>query len=393
LLLPANAELVERLATTSEPATVRTGSAPRLPVAVGHSVARSDASVLFEYRGGNYAAALREKFLADNPPRLATFYLVQAMATWRLKDYWGAMVTWTRAFALIQAGARQGFVPLRMNSEIFPGMSEPDYPEGAWYDWAVADLVLREWDELVGEAEQSVSGSQGRTPGLEELAIVRAAGECHALRGEWAQALACAQYCRQSNQQDSLDHATMDYVNAGIACLELGDDKTYLNLREEMATRFKDAGDVAPWRIMEVGLLRPIDDRVASAFNAIGAELAAWSRNETNDYWALIWLSLSAYRRGDYSGAIDLVHQSLARLRDGARLPNAELSIISALALNQQGNPAAARSELERAESLIRTGFDLDYDIWHWRRWVAVRLLLQEARSLIPQAPVPNPSK
>jgi hypothetical protein len=102
-------------------------------------------------------------------------------------------------------------------------------------------------------------------------------------------------------------------------------------------------------------------------------------------------LSLHSYRNGDYDRAMDLARQSLARVRDGAQLPNAELGIISALCLNQSGNPSAARSELDRAESVIRTGFDLDYDIWHWRHWVLVRLLLQEARGVISQAPLSQP--
>ena len=392
LLLPAQPDLVARLATLSEADMVRTGSPPGPRRFAGHSVAWSDAKVLFEYRRDDFAAAQRAKLRADNPARLATFSLVKAMAAWRLKDYWGAMApAWTEAYALVQAGARQGLVMLPVKSEIFPGTSEADYLEGAWYDWAVADLLLREWNEMIGEAEQSVSRMHGRTPGLEELAIMRAAGECHALRGEWAQALTCAQYCRQSNQQDTLDHATMDYVNAAIACLELGDEKTYLQLREEMATRFKDADEVAPWRTLEVGLLRPIDDRVAATFNNFAAGMAGWSRHETNDYWGPMLLSLHSYRHGDYAGAMDLARQSLARLRDGAQLPNAELSIISALSLNQLGNRSAALSELDGAESLVRTGFDLDYDVWHWRHWVLVRLLLQEAHGLIPQAPPPQP--
>ena len=391
LLLPAESDLVQRLATSSETDIATTGNPSGLRLAASHAVAWSDAKVLFEYRHGDLADVLREKFLADNPPRLATFWLIQAMATWRMKDYWGAMApAWTKAYVLIQAGARQGLVMLPVKSEIFPGMSEPDYLEGTWYDWAVADLLLREWDEMIREAEQSVSKMQGRAPSLEELAIVRAAGECHALRGEWAQALTCAQFCRQSNQQDSLDHATMDYVNAAIACLEVGDEKAYFQLREDMATRFKDADEVAPWRFLEVGLARPIDDRVAATFNNFAAGMAGWSRNQTNDYWAPMLLSLHAYRQGDYARAMDLGRQSLARLRDGTQLPNAELGIISALSLNQLGNRPAALSELDRAESVLRTGFDLDYDVWHWRHWVVVRLLLQEARGLIAQAPSPQ---
>jgi hypothetical protein len=30
--------------------------------------------------------------------------------------------------------------------------------------------------------------------------------------------------------------------------------------------------------------------------------------------------------------------------------------------------------------------------IWHWRHWILVRFLLQEARGLISQAPPPQPS-
>jgi tetratricopeptide (TPR) repeat protein len=292
------------------------------------------------------------------------------------------MVTWTRAYALVQAGARQGLVLLPVKSEIFPGMSEPDYLEGAWYDWAVAELLLREWDKMLAQAEQSINRVQGRAPSLEDLAIVRAAAQWHSLRGDWAQALTSAQYCRQSNQQDSLDHATADYLNAAIACLKLGDDQTYLHLREEMATRFKDAAEVAPWRTLEVGLVRPIDDRVAATFKAFADGLVRWSRIDTNDSWGLMLASLHAYRLGDYIGAMDLGRQSLARV-DGAPLPNAELGIISALSLYRLGNRSAASSELEHAEAFIRTGFDLDYDIWHWPHWVLVRLLLQEARGLI----------
>ena len=353
----------------------------------GNGVASSDAKLLLEYRRGDFATVSSEPVAGDNPARLATFSVIQAMAGWQRKDYWGAMAPcWTRAYALLQAGARQGLVMPPVKSEIFPGMNEIDYLEGAWYDWAVAALLLRESDEMIAQAEQSLSGMHSRAPSLDELAIMRAAGEWHALHGEWAQALTCAQFCRQSNQQDSLDHATMDYMNAAIAALELGDENTYLQLREEMAARFKEAHEVAPGRTLEVGLLRPLDQRLAPLFDNLAAELGGWARHETNDHWGLMLLSLHAYRRGDYAGTMDLAHQSLARLWDGAPLPNAELSVISALALNQLGHPSAARSELDRAESLLRTGFNLEYDVWHWRHWVLFRFLLQEARGLTSPA-------
>jgi hypothetical protein len=102
-------------------------------------------------------------------------------------------------------------------------------------------------------------------------------------------------------------------------------------------------------------------------------------------------LSLHAYRQGDYGQAMDLAGQSRARLGDGLQLPKAELSIILALTLNQLGNRPEALSELEWAESLVRTGFNLEYDQWHWRHWVCLRLLLAEAQASVRQESPPQP--
>jgi hypothetical protein len=393
LLLPAPPDLVERLASRPDSDAAGTGSATEPGLAAGHGVAWSDANVLFKYRRGELDDARKERFLADNPPRLATFTLIQAMATWRLRDQWGAMVVWTRAYALIQAGARHEMVPLKVRSEIFPGLSEPDYLQAPWYDWAVADLLLREWDEMVGEADRSVSRTRGRTLSLEEIAIVRAAGEYHALRGDWSDALRCSRDCVQSNQHDSVDHATMDYLNAAIACLELGDEETYLRLREEMAARFKDASDVASLRTLEVGLLRRFDVHAGAGLEPFVRVLIrrVQEGKDQNDYWDRILLSLHEYRIGNFANSMDFARQSLTRLQEGGRVPDAAVSVLLAMSLSRSGNRSAALSELNRAESVLQTGFDLDYDMWNWRRWVLVRLLLREARGLISQAPPGQP--
>jgi tetratricopeptide (TPR) repeat protein len=353
----------------------------------------SDAKALFNYRGGNNAGTQQERFFAGSTPRLATGLIIRTMGTWRLKDYWGAMVTWTKGYALVQAGARQGLVTLTVGPEIFPGVRESDFLQAPWYDWAVAELLVREWDEMIRDAEQTVSRTQSNARDLDGLAIVRAASEWHALRGEWSEALRCAEYCLRSNHQDTIDHATVDYVNAAIASLESGDEKNYLRIREEMGRRFIDTGEVAPWRALEIGLLRPVDDSVSASFEKFATGLARWSQNQTSDYWGFMLVSLHCYRKGDYAGAMDMTRQSLARLRDGTQLPAAELSIIRALCLNQQGNQSAALSELVRAESAIQTGFRSRLRMWHWRRWIVVRLLLQEARAAVPHSLPDTPSK
>jgi tetratricopeptide (TPR) repeat protein len=385
LLLPTGSNLLQPLAAASE---VDTTSAAAIRPAARRGVAWSDAKVLFEYRCGDFADAAHERFLADSPPRLATFSLIQAMAGWQLKDYWGAMMSWTKGYALVQAGARQGLVTVTAKSEIFPGMREPDYLQAPWYDWAVADLLLREWDEMIAKADQSIIRVPGSAPSLEQVAIVRAAGEWHALRGEWNDALRCSQYCLQSSQADSLDHATMDYVNAAIACLEMGDDKTYLRLRGEMASRFKDPDERTADRVLGVGLMRPLDDQTAARLEPFAALLrSALQKQPTqNDTEFSIMLALLEFRRGNYINAMDRARQSVANV-PGVALPNAMDSVIQAMSLHQLGNHSAARLELEHTKKLIETGFDLEFDMWHWRNWIFVRFLLREANALPPQGP------
>jgi tetratricopeptide (TPR) repeat protein len=392
LLLPAERNLLQWLDAAPKVEATSNSSASGIRSTGGHGVAWSDAMVLLEYRHGDFANTTRERFLADSPARLATFSLVKAMATWRLKDYWGAMMEWTKAFALAQAGARQGLVTLTARSEIFPGMSEPDYLQAPWYDWAVAGLLMREWDEMLDEAEQSFRRVPGGAPSLEQVALVRAVGQWHALRGEWRDSLRCSRHCVQSNQADSLDHATMDYQDAAIACLQLGDENGYLRLREEMASRFKDPDERTAERALTVGLMQPLDDRMAARLEPFAALLTrtlASGGNETGSYPIL--LGLFDYRRGDYAKAMEWTRRSLPNVANVA-LPNAIDHVILAMSLRQMGSRSAAQLELEQAKNLIETGFDLEFDMWHWRDWVLVRLLLHEANALIPQAPVPEPN-
>jgi serine/threonine protein kinase len=391
LLLPADSNLLQWLSAASEVGTTRNASAAGILPTGRHGPGWSEAKVLFEYRRGDLADATHERFLADNPSRLATFWLIQAMGTWQLKDYWGAMMEWTRGYALVQAGARQGLVGLTARSEIFPAISEPDYLQAPWYDWAVAGLLMREWDEMVGEAEKSVSRMPGGTPSLDQVALIRAVGQWHALRGEWSDALRCSRSCLQSNQGDSLDHATMDYEDAALACLQLGDRNGHLRLCEEMASRFKDPDERTAERALTVGLMQSVDDRTAVRLEPFAALLARTlvNGNETPSYPIL--LGLLEYRRGHYTKAMEWVHQSLPKVPNVA-LPSAMDRVILAMCLHQLGNPSAAALELEQARNLIETGFDLEFDMWHWRDWVLVRLLLREANALIPQAPLPEPN-
>jgi len=391
LLLPAEPDLLQSLVAALDVDTTRNASAARFHPPGRHRVTSSDAMVLFDYRRGDFTTITPEHPMGI-PPRLATIYLIRAMELWHLKDYWGAMVEWTKGYALVQAGARQGEVTLSVRSEIFPGVSEPEYLHAPWFHWAVAGCLVREWDEMLGEAERSITPMSGGAPSLERIALVRAVGEWHALRGEWSDALRCSQYCLQSNQGDSLDHARMDYLNAAIANLQLGDENGYLRLREEMASRFKDPDEPTAEKALAVGLMQPLDDRAAALLEPFGALVArsAASGNEPPSYPVL--MGLLDYRRGHYANAMEWAHRGFSKF-PAVAMPNAMGRVILSMSLHQLGKSSAAALELEQAKKVIETGFNFDFDRWHWRDWVLVRLLLHEADSLIRQAPPPEPKQ
>jgi hypothetical protein len=69
-------------------------------------------------------------------------------------------------------------------------------------------------------------------------------------------------------------------------------------------------------------------------------------------------------------------------------LPNAMIHVISAMSLHHLGNHSAVPLELAQAKNLTETGFDLEFDMWHWRDWILLHFLLQEADSLTTQPPL-----
>jgi hypothetical protein len=103
--------------------------------------------------------------------------------------------------------------------------------------------------------------------------------------------------------------------------------------------------------------------------------------------WDAMLLGLLEYRRGNYAKAEDWCRRSLETCTYVA-LPTVQNRVILALAFHKLGDDVTARSELDRARSVIQSGLLRDFDKWNWREWVYARLLLKEASGLIPQAPL-----
>ena len=137
--------------------------------------------------------------------------------------------------------------------------------------------------------------------------------------------------------------------------------------------------------------MRTFDDQTAARMETLAALLrrALLKQPARNHTEYSLRLALYEYRRGNYLDAMDSAHRSVVNVRNVAQ-PNAMERVISAMSLQQIGNRSAAQLELERAKNLIETGFDLEFDMWHWRDWVIARLLVREAEGLVQQTPLPT---
>lgn len=356
----------------------------------------SEALALLEYRQGHFKEAIGWSYRhgVDSANALtATTSLIKAMSGWRLAGYKEAAANWNQAYELIHARSQEGLDIGSASSTLFPGT--PDDLEGSWNDWVIADLLMRECDELFAESERALDSMSKSNSASKEAVVelARALGEWHAVRGEWERA-------RTRFSQLLADGSPRDYFVSAIIALKLSDESGFVRVRDEAISRFN--GTTEPWgyeSVTHAGLLRPLDSTSAAALEPFVQflERAVASAGPLKEgrfvpaSWDLALLGLFEYRRGNYAEALDCCQRSLVTCTYMA-MPAATDRVIRAMCFSKLGDEASARSELDGAKSLVQSGLNIGYDRWNWPAWVFVRFLLREADGLISQAPLPASS-
>ena len=397
LVMPPDPNLLQSFVLGAELVEKRFPNAKELRPNPRHATQWSEALALLEYRQGHFMEAINWSYrhgMDAADARTATTSLIKAMSGWRLAGYQEAAVNWNQACELIHAKSQEGLDIGSAPSTLFPGTAED--LEGSWYDWVIADLLMRECDELFAQSERSLD-SMSKSNSVSKDTVVdlaRALGEWHAVRGEWEQA-------RNRFSQLPEDGGARDHFISAIIALKLGDEAGFVRVRDQAIRRFN--GTTEAWgyeSVMQAGLLRPLDGTSAAALEPFGQflERAVASAGPLKEgtyvpaSWDLTLLGLFEYRRGNYAKALDDCQRSLVTSTYLA-MPAATDRVIRAMCFSKLGDNASARSELDGAKSLVQSGLNIGYDRWSWPAWVFVRLLLQEADSLIPQAPPPEPQK
>jgi len=397
LVLPPDPNLLQLFVLGAELVEKRFPNAKELRPNPRHAAQWSEALALLEYRQGHFKEAIGWCYrhgMDAADARTATTSLIKAMSGWRLADYPEAAANWNQACELIHAKSREGLDIGSDSSTLFPGTSED--LEGSWYDWVIADLLIRECDELFAQSERTLDSMSKSNSASKDtvVALGRALGEWHAVRGEWEQARS-----RFSQLPDG--GSTRDYFITATIALKLGDESGFFRIRDQALSRFN--GTTEAWgyeNVMQAGLLRPLDSASAAALKPFAQflERAVASAGPLKEgtyvpaSWDLTLLGLFEYRRGDYAKALDDCQRSLVTCTYMA-MPAATDRVIRALCYSKLGDNASASSELDGAKSLVQSGLNIGYDRWSWPAWVFARLLLQEADSMIPQAPPPEPQK
>jgi serine/threonine protein kinase len=385
-LLVLGAELVEK----------RFPNAKELRPNPRHAAQWSEALALLEYRLGHFREALAWSYRFEDSPnaRTATTSLLKAMSGWRLAGYKEAAANWNQAYELIHAKSQEGLAIGSATATLFPGTAED--LDGSWYDWVISDLLMRECDELFAQSERALdSMSKSNSPSKETVVdLARSLGEWHAVRGEWEQA-------RSRFSQLPEDGGARDHFISAIIALKLGDEPGFLRVRDQPISRFN--GTTEEWgheNVMQAVLLRPLDSTSAVALEPFAQflERAVASAEPLKEgtyvpaSWDLTLFGLFEYRRGNYAKALNNCQRSLVTCTYMA-MPAATDRVIRAMCFSKLGDNASARSELDGAKSLVQSGLNIGYDRWDWPAWGFARLLLQEADSMIPQAPPPEPQK
>ena len=179
----------------------------------------------------------------------------------------------------------------------------------------------------------------------------------------------------------------------------LGDQTGFLRLRDAAFRQFKSTTkEVAAQRVLKLALLLPAAKAPSTTLEPFAQVLkqavaAAEPMHEgtfSPATWDLMLLGLLEYRGDNYPRGLELARRSLVTCTYQT-MPSVHDRAILAMCRHKLGDDAAARAELEMADSIVQRGLNIGVDSWLWADWVFARLLLQEAEALVPSAPPPEP--
>ena len=233
------------------------------------------------------------------------------------------------------------------------------------------------------------------TPSKESAAMLRALGSWHAVNGRWRQAVERFTPLVKVDQHDDWALIAFDYLELGLALIELGDLSGYQQMRQNAITRFAGVTDPIADRILKGDLLLPVNEQMMRNLKPhVEVTLATFDAVRKDDLmkaaWHAVTLGLWEYRRGNYAEATNWCLRCLDLHEANAAL-TATAHLILAMSYQQVNQSQKALSELWLSQPMIEMHFNRGPDLGNgsdgfWFDWVFARILLRECQQQIAAA-------
>ena len=235
------------------------------------------------------------------------------------------------------------------------------------------------------------------SPSIEATEAFRAAGMWNLYQRKWKQAAARFAILVQVNQVDKSDQttsATLDLVVAAPMLLEAGDVAGYDHIRRMALERWGDTPDPdAAEQLIKISLLLPADGPIMKKMDPLAQQVATTlNSRDPSVYngqvifaWRAFALSLLEYRRGNFTAAVDALHQSLG-YPDQSPACTAASHLLMSMACFQLGKGGEGAAELKLGRAMVEARFQkkLDYgdnQTGQILGWIMTPILLREAES------------
>jgi serine/threonine protein kinase len=209
--------------------------------------------------------------------------------------------------------------------------------------------------------------------------FLRARGNWHARHGDSAAAIADFSQALDIEPGDSdLQHRLAPLL------AESGEADAY---GKECAQFLKQCRETNNPAVVKDCLLAPAREVDLTSLAALASNTVALGASEPHQATRQLLLGLAEYRQGHFAEAADWAAKALSDASELGATATAQANAVLAMAQQQLNHSDEARAALDKAQQILDTKMpkaesaDLGAQ---WPNWVTARLLLREARSLVP---------
>jgi tetratricopeptide (TPR) repeat protein len=241
-------------------------------------------------------------------------------------------------------------------------------------------------------ADQVVSEISDPQTVFDGAAVFRLLGEQAAVLGQWKRAAERFNLLWRADQVEMRGDSSLDCTRYAVVLVELGDKQQYEEMRRAMIKRFEGTPDpLSAERTVKNCLLLPADGEMLAALASFKdiAQKSIRKRPATGlwDSWRGSSSAIFEYRQEHWDQAIEWCRYSL-NYDDNNNARAAMIHAILAMSYYHTAQLENAQSELNRSRQLINEKFKKKLEVGDgkngfWFDWIAARIFLGEAESLI----------